>query len=142
MRKLWTGAEVSVRLYEAVNTLQRLPMPRGGMPAVSRSGHPDVVRDAVEAYGYELARTRPAAPSPRAIERMEEALGWLLWVEGRERIALFVTSFARWDEAKGEWRPISLRKAGRLMDASHEAVRQWRASAVGAIVLQLMQEAA
>jgi hypothetical protein len=28
---------------------------------------------------------RPAAPSPEAIDRLDEALSWLLWLEPRER---------------------------------------------------------
>ena len=31
------------------------------------------------------ARSRPAAPAPEAIDRMDEALGWLCWLEPEER---------------------------------------------------------
>jgi Domain of unknown function (DUF6362) len=31
------------------------------------------------------ARTRPAAPAPDAIDRMDEAIGWLMWLDLEER---------------------------------------------------------
>lgn len=70
----WTHEEVQMRIREAGDTVRRLPKPRG--PNGYGSGWPDVVRDAREAYGYTEGRIRPPAPSPRAIDRMEEVFTW------------------------------------------------------------------
>lgn len=74
----WTQDEVVRRLREAGDTVRRLPKPRG--PIGFGSGWPDVVRDAREAYGYTEGRLRPAAPTPRAIDRMEEVFTWFQYL--------------------------------------------------------------
>jgi hypothetical protein len=76
----WTDDEVAARLREAGDTVRRLPKPRG--PAAYGSGWPDVVRDAREAYGYTEGSIRPAAPTPRAIDRMMEVFTWFQFLEG------------------------------------------------------------
>lgn len=74
----WTQAEVSARLREAGDTVRRLPKPRG--PSGYGSGWPDVVRDAREAYGYTEGKIRPPAPTPRAIDRMDEVFTWFQYL--------------------------------------------------------------
>ena len=134
LRELWTADEVSQRLYEGVETLSRLPLPRNAFPASLSSAWPDVIRSVSEAYGYHRARSRPAAPTPQNIRRMDEALEWLWYVKQPEhRRAVFVTSMA-WRGSKGNWRPISLRKAARILDVSHETVRLWRDHGIDRIV--------
>lgn len=73
--------EIRARLEEAADTLRRLPYPReyaalkGG-----QSTMPEYVRNAVEAYGYNDAEPPKIRPSAEAIDRMDEALGWLRWL--------------------------------------------------------------
>ncbi|MBM3597341.1 MAG: hypothetical protein FJX35_03955 [Alphaproteobacteria bacterium] len=74
MTEFWTEDAVKARLAEAADTLRRLP---GGVMRARLTGWPEVVRAAAEAYGYDGARMRPAAPGPAAISRMDEALAWL-----------------------------------------------------------------
>lgn len=74
----WTPKMVEERLEEAAATLRRLP-------AVKVQGYvsswPQVVREFYEAYGAEPARVRLGPPSPGAIDRMDETLSWLQWLE-------------------------------------------------------------
>lgn len=71
----WDNHAVAERLEEAVDVLARLPKER--------------VRGLYDLWpklvGEPCRHTRPAAAAPEAIDRMDEALGWLLWLEPEER---------------------------------------------------------
>lgn len=74
----WTPTLVEERLEEAADTLRRLP-------AVKVQGYfstwPPVIRDFWEAFGRNEVRVRLGPPQPGAIDRMDEALAWLAWLE-------------------------------------------------------------
>lgn len=75
----WTTKQIADRLEEAADTLKRLPDKKVGQ----RTGYwPDVVHDFWEAYGWTSAAMRLGPPAPDAIDRMDETLGWLRWLEG------------------------------------------------------------
>ncbi len=77
----WTAGRVAERLAEAADTLARLPEPRvRGYYNV----WPSMVRAAREALGGGGGRGRPIPPLPEAIDRMDEALAWLGWLEAEE----------------------------------------------------------
>jgi hypothetical protein len=75
---LWTPTLVAERLAEAADVLDRLPEPkvRGFYSLLP------LLPDVPAGNG---GRTRPAAPPPEAIDRMDEALRWLGWLEPEER---------------------------------------------------------
>ena len=81
--------ETKLRLIEAADALRRLSM-NGVKPTGLRSQWPDVVHRFEEAYGAE--RMRPPRPSPAEITRMDEAIGWLLWLDGEERKLVWARS--------------------------------------------------
>jgi hypothetical protein len=89
----WTPLLVAERLAEAVDVLARLPAERvGGLYDL----WPRVV-------GAPCAGARPAAPAPEAIDRMDEALGWLCWLDPEERRLV-------WLRAEGlPWKRITYR---------------------------------
>jgi hypothetical protein len=66
---------VAKRLEEAADVLARLPAER--------------VRGLYDLWprlvGEPCRHARPAAAAPEAIDRMEEALGWLMWLDPDER---------------------------------------------------------
>ena len=73
----WTPTLVAERLAEAADVLDRLPEPKvGGFYSLWPAG-------------LERAstgeRTTPAAPAPEAIDRLDEALRWICWLEPDER---------------------------------------------------------
>lgn len=74
----WTALLVEDRLEEAADTLSRLPDEhvRGYF-----STWPPVIRDYWEAFGREDVRLRRGPPSPAAIDRMDETMTWLRWLE-------------------------------------------------------------
>ena len=74
-RPRWDQEAVATRVEEAVDALARLPEER-----VCRLYDlwPKLV-------GEPCRQPRPAAAAPEAIDRMDEALGWLMWLEPEER---------------------------------------------------------
>jgi hypothetical protein len=75
MAPAWTPKLIAERLAEATDVLARLPEERA-------RGFYDLWPRLV---GEPCRCLRPAAPSPEAIDRLDEALSWLLWLEPRER---------------------------------------------------------
>ena len=72
---LMDAGAVILRLEECGRTL--LALPAGGYSTKMRSFNLDVVRSAVEAYGWEGGKLRPAVPSAGHISRMDAALCWV-----------------------------------------------------------------
>jgi hypothetical protein len=83
--------ETKSRLAEAADALRRLTM-NGIRPGAMRSNWPDIVQRAEEAYGWTAERVRPPRPSPAQITRMDEAIGWLLWLDAEERKLVWARS--------------------------------------------------
>jgi Domain of unknown function (DUF6362) len=89
----WTATLVADRVAEATDTLVRLPDERV-------RGLYDLWPKLIGAAGRQA---RPAAASPEAIDRMDEALGWLMWLEPEERQLV-------WLRAEGlPWKRITRR---------------------------------
>ena len=76
----WDQEAVAARLEEAVDVLARLPDERV-------HGHYDLWPKLIGAAGRQV---RPAAAAPEAIDRMDETLGWLMWLEPEERQLLWL----------------------------------------------------
>lgn len=74
----WTPSLVEARLVEAADVLGRLPEPRVRGHA---SSWPPIVRDYWEAYGMSDVVLRRPPPSAAAIDRMDETLMWLAWLD-------------------------------------------------------------
>jgi hypothetical protein len=76
----WNNEAVAARLEEAVDVLARLPDERI-----------HGVYDLWPKLVVEPCRhARSAAAAPEAIDRMDEALGWLMWLEPEERRLLWL----------------------------------------------------
>jgi hypothetical protein len=71
----WDQETVARRLQEAADVLARLPQEQA-------CGFYDLWPRLV---GEPCRYARPAAAAPEAIDRMDEALGWLSWLEPEER---------------------------------------------------------
>ena len=92
----WTAALVAERLAEAADVLDRLPEPKV-------RGFYSLLPLLPDAPAGDGARTRPATPAPEAIDRMDEAIGWLCWLESEERRLV-------WLRAEGlPWKRITYR---------------------------------
>ena len=105
------GASLKVYLEAAAATLRA--MPRASLKAHLTSW-PEVVRDSVSLLAAsDRTRTRPPSPHPRAIDRMDEVLSWLLACEEAERRILWARA------CKIPWRKLEA-----LDGRSHTTLRQ------------------
>jgi predicted DNA-binding protein (UPF0251 family) len=85
---------VEARLEEAADTLRRLPR-------VKAQGYfntwPTIIRDFWEAFGWHDAQARLGPPSPAAIDRTDETMLWLHWLEADEvRLVWLRAEGVRW----------------------------------------------
>ena len=92
-----TSVLVWERIVEAAQTLKRLPDRERGMLRNGATAWPDFLRKAIEAYGYSGPARARLVPSPGAIDRMEETLGWLIAWPRREdmRVVILLASGVR-----------------------------------------------
>jgi hypothetical protein len=131
---------VIARLEEAGRTL--LSLPDGGPSPRLRVSVWDVVRNAVEGYGWKGTRARPAVPQAERITRMDEALGWITLIP-RDRYVLRRIVGARalvhplTDRHLYPWRRL-----GAALGADHKAVQRWHAQGIDLIVAALAQRIA
>ena len=80
MAEKWTKRTVASRLEEAASTLRNLRVP-GMRPLEYGNNWPDIIHDMMDAYGWHEAEFKPPTPTAESITRMDEALGWLRWLE-------------------------------------------------------------
>ena len=112
MNKMTTNL-VAERLKEAAATLRQLPKEK---ISLLKSNWPETIPTWGD-YGDEKAKVRLGPPPPDAIDRMDETLEWLGWIE-REESKLI------WDVACGVNRKVIGAKFG-----VHRATiwREWKA---------------
>jgi hypothetical protein len=89
----WTPELVAERLAEAADVLARLP-------DAKMRGYYGPWRTLVVAKGRGPS---PAAPAPEAIDRMDQVLGWLCWLDHEERRLVWLRAEAL------PWKRITLR---------------------------------
>ena len=130
------AAYVEARWIEAGTALMALDV-RGTRPAGYVSGWPDIVREAVEAYGYGQEQVRPQPPSARQITLMDEVFAWINFIP-RDRYVLrrIVLVRALCNPLTGR-QLYSWRRIGRLIGADHRAVQQWHGQGIDLIVRHL-----
>ena len=82
-RDVSDGLDIRSALEAAAETLRRLP---AGLRRPRLTSWPEVVRDSSSLLAPSAeSRSRPAAPTPAAIDRMDKALLWLLACDGEAR---------------------------------------------------------
>ena len=93
----WTPSLIEERFIEAADVMRRLPNVR--VPGYFNTW-PKVLCEFADLVGQEPTRLRRPPPAPDAISRMEEALGWLRWLEPADAKIV-------WLRATGErWKAI------------------------------------
>lgn len=113
---------VVFRLEEAGATL--LALPGTGWSTRLRSSSIDIVRTALEAYGWQATRMRPPVPSADKIDRMDEAMAWLGFIPDDNHVLRRVLG------ARSLVHPItdrylySWRRLGTVLGADHKAVQR------------------
>jgi hypothetical protein len=136
-----TGARdaetVIYRLEEAGRTL--LALPNTGYSTRLRTTQIDVVRSAIEGYGWDSGggRLRPAMPDSEQISRMDEALAWIPLIP-RDRYVLRRIVGARCLISPTTERHLfAWRRLASLLGADHKAIQRWHAQGIDLIVAAL-----
>ena len=108
--KHWTPSLVEERLAEAASVLQRLPEKR---VQGYFSAWPEVVRNFWDTYGMHDPVLKRPWPSSASIDRMDEALVWLQWLEPMDAKIV-------WSRALGERWKATCSRAGLSRTAAWE----------------------
>ena len=126
---------VVYRLEEAGATL--LALPGTGWTTRLRTSSLEIVRTALEAYGWTEARIRPAVPSAEKITRMDEALGWIPLIPLDRYVLRRVVGARSLVNPLTDRHLYPWRRLGVALGADHKAVQRWHAQGIRMIVTAL-----
>lgn len=129
-------AAVNLELEKAGATLLALPM--SGHSTRLRAGGLDFVRDQIEAYGWVDLPLRPAAPSSRAISRMDEALSWLALIPDDRTILRRIVGSRALVHPVTDRHLFSWRRLGNLLQIDYKTAQMWHADGIDLIVAGLV----
>ncbi|HQT67690.1 MAG: hypothetical protein B7Z78_10930 [Rhodospirillales bacterium 20-60-12] len=114
-----------------------LALPASGYGTGMRQLRYDVVHTALETYGWEGARVKPAMPSAARIDRMDESFGWLALIPDEKFLLRRIVG------ARALVHPITgrhlfpWRRLASAIGADHKAVQRWHRDAIRLIIRTL-----
>ena len=123
---------VVYRLEEAGATV--LALPGSGWTTRLRSSSIEIVRTALESYGWSNARIRPPAPSSEKITRMDEAMSWLSLIPQEKYVLRRVVGARSLVHPITDRHLFPWRRLGAALGADHKAVQRWHAQGIEMIV--------
>ncbi len=126
---------VTWRLEEAGATL--LALPGTGYSTRLRTSSLEIVRAAIEGYGWTEKQVRPPVPSAAKITRMDEALGWLQLIPEGRYVLRRIVGARSLVSPKTERHLFPWRRLGAALGADHKAVQRWHGEGIGLIVAAL-----
>jgi hypothetical protein len=126
---------VIYRLEEAGSTL--LALPGTGWSTRLRTSSLEIVRTALEAYGWTEARVRPAVPSAERITRMDEALGWIPLIPVDRYVIRRVVGARSLVNPLTDRHLFPWRRLGKALGADHKAIQRWHGQGIALIVAAL-----
>lgn len=129
------AAFIIARLEEAGATL--LALPGTGWSTRLRTSSLDIVRTALESYGWTAARVRPAVPSAERITRMDEAMGWISLIPLDRYVLRRIVGARSLVHPITERYLFPWRRLGAVLGADHKAVQRWHAQGIDLILAGL-----
>lgn len=126
---------VVYRLEEAGATL--LALPGSGWSTRLRTSSLEIVRSALETYGWGESRVRPPVPSAEKVSRMDEALGWIPLIPLDRHVLRRVVGARSLVHPVTDRHLYPWRRLGLALGADHKAVQRWHAQGVDIIVRDL-----
>jgi len=126
---------VIYRLEEAGTTL--LSIPDRGYTTKLRSSSLDIVRSALEAYGWAERAIRPAVPSAAKIDRMDEALSWIPLIPVDKYVLRRIVGARCLVSPLTERNLYPWRRLATALGADHKAIQRWHAQGIDLIVAAL-----
>jgi hypothetical protein len=126
---------VIYRLEEAGTTL--LSIPDRGYTTKLRSSSLDIVRSALEAYGWAEKAIRPPVPSAAKIDRMDEALSWIPLIPADKYVLRRIVGARCLISPLTERNLYPWRRLAAALGADHKAIQRWHAQGIDLIVAAL-----
>jgi hypothetical protein len=123
------------RLEEAGATL--LALPGTGYTTRLRSSSLEIVRTALETYGWAEDRIRPSVPSAEKITRMDEALSWIPLIPLDRYVIRRVVGARSLVHPITDRHLFPWRRLGKALGADHKAIQRWHAQGIAMIVSAL-----
>ncbi|WP_428485970.1 DUF6362 family protein [Rhodopila sp.] len=126
---------VTATLEAAGKTLLALPG-CGFSPGLSAGGL-DVVRNAIEAYGWTELPIRPPVPRARAISEMDQALRWLSLIPNDRYVLRRIVGARLLVHPVTDRHLFTWRRVGKVLGCDYRAIQRWHAEAIDLIVRAL-----
>jgi hypothetical protein len=126
------------RLEEAGAAL--LALPATGWSTKLRGSSLEIVRGAIEGYGWTTNRIRPPVPSAARITRMDEALGWISFIPVDRYVLRRIVGARSLVHPITERHLFPWRRLATALGADHKAIQRWHAQGIDLIVGALNQE--
>jgi hypothetical protein len=123
------------RLEEAGATL--LAMRVTGWNTRLRASNIEIVRTALESYGWSEARVRPPIPSSEKISRMDEAMGWIGLIPLDRYVLRRIVGARSLVNPVTDRHLFPWRRLGATLGADHKAVQRWHGQGIEMIVAAL-----
>ena len=141
-RPMTNGYEIDAdyviyRLEEAGATL--LALPGTGWSTRLRSTSLEIVRTALDSYGWTEARIRPAVPSAEKISRMDEAMSWIPLIQLDRYVLRRVVGARSLVHPITDRHLFPWRRLGKALGADHKAIQRWHAQGIALIVAALKE---
>jgi hypothetical protein len=133
--RLFDAELVIYRLEEAGAAL--LALPGTGWSTRLRSSSLDIIRTAIENYGWTTNRIRPPVPSAARITRMDEALSWIPLIPLDRHVLRRIVGARSLVHPITERHLFPWRRLAAVLGADHKAVQRWHAQGVDLIVSTL-----
>jgi hypothetical protein len=126
---------VVYRLEEAGATL--LALPDTGYSTRLRTSSLEIVRTALESYGWSDAQIRPSIPSAEKISRMDEAMSWIPFIPLDRYVLRRVVGARSLVHPITDRHLFPWRRLGKALGADHKAIQRWHAQGIAMIVAAL-----
>jgi hypothetical protein len=126
---------VIYRLEEAGAAL--LSLPGTGWSTKLRGSSLEIVRTAIENYGWTTNRIRPPVPSAARITRMDEAMAWIPLIPIDRYVLRRIVGARSLVHPVTERHLFPWRRLATVLGADHKAIQRWHAQGIDLIVSAL-----
>ena len=123
------------RLEEAGATL--LALPGTGWSTRLRSSNLEIVRTAIEGYGWTEKRLRPSVPPAARITRMDEALAWITLIPLDRYVLRRIVGARSLVHPITERHLFPWRRLAEAIGADHKAVKRWHGQGIDLMLARL-----
>ncbi len=134
---IFDGDYVIASLETAGKTL--LSLPHEGHGTHLRTGGLDYVNAAIEAYGWTDLPVRPARPSGREIDRMDEVLGWIALIPNERYVLRRIVGTRALVSPVTDRHLFHWRKIAKMLGCDRRALARWHAEGINLIVRGLIE---